>query len=224
MQPTAPTPPTASEPEAEGGAARRETGRWSVVDAAPEAGVPQTALSRRRVMRMALTALGMLFAGCATAPAAGDSDEAHRFRVAITGLDFLRLDMDRGSALAAMRAHGYRCVDEAATDRLVPCTRAGSGAAAVVMSFSFDELKIVRTPVAAAGGSRQRFDRLVLDHRERFGAAAVEESDEMIVARFHPRDGTTIAIWHSRSADALGVLHLAAPPPQPSLGPAMAQR
>lgn len=182
---------------------------------------PCVALHKMTVAAAALLVLAAA-PGCATLRVSSDSVAVGGapLQVKLDGLGFLTLDTPRLITISQMRAHGWECRDEAATEQHVACTRPGlaSTGLAVVLTFAGESLDAVRTPLPIEADPRGQFDALFERGRRLYPQAYVERTDVVSVARFLPGDGSSIELRHFIGADAIEQIHFGparVPPDEP---------
>jgi hypothetical protein len=161
----------------------------------------------------------LLLGGCASAPPIVGHPTETPMMVDLDDLRFLRLSSPRAVALKAMRAHGFDCHDEAATEQHLACTSRSTSAGAVVLSFVGETLDAVRTAVPRTGGeARDQFDAIFERGRRTYAKAFVQRTDTVSICRFLPGDGTSIEVRHFEGADTIEQVHFAPlhhPPDEP---------
>ena len=181
--------------------------------------VPTAPPNRPRRSAGSAAIAALLLGGCATAPAITARPTETPMMVELDGLHFLRLSSPRAVALKAMRAHGFNCQDEAATEQHLACTTRSATGDAVVLSFVGETLDAVRTAVPRTSGeAREQFDAIFDRGRRTYPKAFVQRTDTVSICRFLPGDGTSIEVRHFEGADTIEQVHFAPlhhPPDEP---------
>ena len=165
-------------------------------------------MSRRR-----LTALFLAAPLCACAgnvswvpDTSGKIVALHKEPVRLPGLGYLSLGQPRHEAIAALRAHGFDCSDEAASSRSQACVRAPGTeeptGGVVMLSLEQGSLAGVQAqlqPGADDSGklARRRYDTLQQEWSQAFGRAQEVKRPGIVAARHSLPNGTALlAVWY----------------------------
>lgn len=126
--------------------------------------------------------------------------------VKLPGLSYLALGQPRHESIAALRAHGFDCSEEAASSRSQACVRPPGGdeptGGVVMLSFEQGALAGVQAQIQPEGDesgrlAKERYDSLQREWTAAFGRAQEIRRPGILAARHSLRNGTAlVAVWY----------------------------